>query len=356
MTYDVAVVGGGIVGAATAFELGRAGARTLLVDRADPGRATDAGAGIVSAETAAIADPAFAALARAGADYYDELLPLLPADTGWDRCGLVLVATRDSDVPSWAEIAARAPGAREIDGAEARERCPALGEVVRALFHPHAARVDGRALAAALLAGARAHGVEVREGSVDGLAGIEALDARAVVVAGGAWSPALAGALGIDAPVLPIRGQIAHLDLPDTPGTGAWPMVQQVHGHYMVPWPGGRVVVGATVEDAGFAPTTTVAGVEEVMREAQRVLPGLAGAALRELRVGLRPWSTDGLPLLGVVADAPVTSTVVVAAGHGANGLMLGPLSGRIAADLALGRTPAADPAPFAPGRFSARA
>ncbi|MFM8972872.1 MAG: NAD(P)/FAD-dependent oxidoreductase, partial [Actinomycetota bacterium] len=162
--------------------------------------------------------------------------------------------------------------------------------------------------------------------------------------------------LGLDAPVLPIRCQIAHLDLPDLPDTGAWPMVQPVHGHYMVPWPGGRVVVGATVEDAGFAPTTTVAGVEEVMREAQRVLPGLAGAALRELRVGLRPWSTDGLPLLGVVADAPVTSTVVVAAGHGANGLMLGPLSGRIAADLALGRTPAADPAPFAPGRFSARA
>ncbi|MFM8973103.1 MAG: FAD-dependent oxidoreductase, partial [Actinomycetota bacterium] len=95
----------------------------------------------------------------------------MPADTGWDRCGLVLVATRDSDVPSWAEIAARAPGAREIDGAEARERCPALGEVVRALFHPHAARVDGRALAAALLAGARAHGVEVGPGAALGHVG-----------------------------------------------------------------------------------------------------------------------------------------------------------------------------------------
>ena len=108
MTYDVAVVGGGIVGAATAFELGRAGARTLLVDRHDPGRATDAGAGIVSAETAAHGEPGFAALARAGADYYDTLLPALGDDTGWARCGLLLVATRETDIPAWEEIAARA--------------------------------------------------------------------------------------------------------------------------------------------------------------------------------------------------------------------------------------------------------
>ena len=70
--------------------------------------------------------------------------------------------------------------------------------------------------------------------------------------------------------------------------------------------------------------------------------------------VGLRPWSADGLPLLGALAAAPVGAAMFVAAGHGANGLMLGPLSGRIVADLVLGRSPVIDPAPFAPTRFSA--
>src|SRR6516164_6757952 len=104
--FDVAVVGGGLVGTATAYELARGGARTVLYDRGDAGRATDAGAGILSPETTERADPAWAALARAAGAHYDDLIPQLGGETGWSRCGILELATRDTDVPSWEALAA----------------------------------------------------------------------------------------------------------------------------------------------------------------------------------------------------------------------------------------------------------
>src|SRR5262249_28156784 len=155
-----AVVGGGIVGTATAYELTRGGARTVLYDRSDAGRATDAGAGILSPETTERSDPAWVALARAAGAHYDQLIPLLNGETGWSRCVILELATRDSDVPPWEALAARAVGAREISPDDARTMVPVLGNVVRALHHPDAARVDGRVLCAALRANLDA---EIRE-------------------------------------------------------------------------------------------------------------------------------------------------------------------------------------------------
>ena len=113
--------------------------------------------------------------------------------------------------------------------------------------------------------------------------------------------------------------------------------MQQVYGHYMVPWADHRVAVGATVEDAGFAAEVTAGGVNEIMREALRVMPGLATATLGEVRVGLRPTSVDDSPLLGPL---PGIDNVFVATGHGASGLLLGPISGQVVADLVQGKGP----------------
>src|SRR5690606_22941860 len=119
------------------------------------------------------------------------------------------------------------------------------------------------------------------------------------VIAAGAWSKALAGPIGVDIPVEPQRGQIVHLGLPGA-DTTAWPIVLAFRGHYMVPWDDSRIAVGATRgTGSGFRPHTTVAGVVEVLTEALRVAPGLAGAEIREIRVGLRPASPDGLPIIG---------------------------------------------------------
>ena len=355
--FEVVVVGGGIVGTATAYEIGRTGASTLLVDRADAGRATDAGAGILSPETAKRDNGAWIELVRAAGRHYDALLTRLGPDTGWARCGILQLATRDSDLPAWEWVAERATGATEISADEARAMVPVLGTVVRALHHPGAARVDGRVMCAALRRAAEQAGVQVRAGSVDEVRGGapatvivdgEAVGATAVVIAGGAWTRRLGRQLGVELPVGPVRGQIAHLGVADRE-TASWPIVQQVYGHYMVPWAEHRVAVGASVEEAGFAPHATAGGMNEIMREALRVMPGLASATLGEVRVGLRPTCVDDSPVLGALPGVP---NVFVATGHGANGLLLGPISGALVADQVLGRTPILDLEPFSPARF----
>jgi len=348
--FDVAVVGGGLVGTATAYELGARGVRTLLVDRSDRGRATDAGAGILSPETTKRDEPGWVDLVRAAGRHYDTLIPQLGGETGWARCGILQLATRPSDVPPWEWVAERATGAAEITADEARAMVPVLGDVVRALHHPAAARVDGRMICAALRrAAVEEHGVEVRDESV---ADVRALPADAVVIAGGAWTDEVASALGVRLPVGPVRGQIIHLGV-DGHDTASWPIVQPVFGYYLVPWADARVAVGATVEAAGFDTGVTAGGVHEVLRETLRVMPGLAPATLREVRVGLRPVSADDMPILGALPGVP---GVFVATGHGANGLLLGPVSGALVADVMCGREPAVDLAPFDPARFSVRA
>jgi D-amino-acid dehydrogenase len=172
--------------------------------------------------------------------------------------------------------------------------------------------------------------------------------AEVVVIAGGAWTPSLAAELGLVAGIRPVRGQIVHLQTGDD--TRAWPVLQPILSHYVVPWPDGRVALGATHEDVGFDARPTAGGLRQLFSEGVRVSPGLADAAFLEVRVGLRPVSHDDFPVIGPL---PGSEHVFVAAGHGANGLLLGPVTGRIVADAVAGRPPSVDLLAFAPGRFS---
>jgi D-amino-acid dehydrogenase len=170
----------------------------------------------------------------------------------------------------------------------------------------------------------------------------------AVVIAGGAWSAEWADALGIPVGVAPVRGQIVHLQLGDA-DTSVWPIAQPILGYYFVPWPNGRIAVGATVEpEAGFDARPTAAGMRQLFSWTMRAAPGLADATFLEVRVGLRPGSLDGLPLLGPV---PAVDNVFLATGYGADGLLLSPFCGQLVAHAALGRETAIDLAPFTPGR-----
>lgn len=378
--YEAVVVGGGIVGASVAYHLARAGVDVLLADRADEGRATDAGAGILSPATSSrTASETWFEFAVEAVDYYPDLNARIReeggGDTGYARPGLLSVAVDASEVEPFEAAKRRveeraerlctpAPDAfEEIPPERARELFPALARPVRALHFADAGRVDGRTFAAALVRAGETHGlaveradverIRVRDGAVAGVvADGEPYDANAVVVAGGAWSRAFGDDLGVEVPVAPQRGQIAHLDLGVTGADPAgWPMVGGFRGHYLVPWPDGQVAAGATREDdAGFAPHATAAGVREVLDEALRVAPDLAEARLAEVRVGLRPASADGLPVLGPV---PGVTGVYLATGHGPTGLQLGPYSGKLVADLVLDRDPDTDLSPFSVSRFS---
>ncbi len=202
---------------------------------------------------------------------------------------------------------------------------------------------------AQLLRSANVEQLFVSSGAVTGVSiGSETMQAGAVVLAGGAWSSVWSQALGIQLPVTPQRGQIIHLRLPAF-DTAQLPIVSAFRGHYMVPWDDHRMVVGATREFVGFQPHTTAAGIREVLGEALRVAPGLDGAEVADIRVGLRPATSDSLPVLGPV---PNVRNLYLAAGHGATGLTVGPYSGKVIADLILDKPPQVDLTAFSVTRF----
>lgn len=376
---DVAVVGAGLVGLSLAYELACLGLSVTVVDAAHPGRATDAGAGILSPATSHDTDGAlWPFLHRCGA-HYPLLLRRLEEDgadvaaTGYGVCGLLSLGLREHE-DSWfspfAEIILQRGGGdvAEISPEEARRLFPPLGPVHRALYSPSSARVDGRGMATALRTAATHRGVAFVAGSVHGVAagasgggrhvssiaiqGERNVDCAALAVAGGAWTAAMGEWLGHELPVGPTKGQIVHLGVDAE--TGSWPIAQPLLSHYLVPWPGGRVACGGTFEPgAGFSVDATAAGVHELLRECLAVAPGLAGAAYRETRVGLRPTSPDDRAVVGRV---PGWSNVWVATGHGPNGLLQGPYSARVLAHLiAELDMPAAEvplPGSFDPARF----
>ena len=119
--------------------------------------------------------------------------------------------------------------------------------------------------------------------------------------------------------------------------------------HYLLPFSDRRVVVGATRETgAGFAAYLTAGGASSVLTNALSVAPGLAQARIQEFRVGLRPATPDGEPLLGAVAGCP---GLWIATGMGPQGLTLGPYSGKLIADSILGLSSDVDLSPFTPLR-----
>ena len=355
-TADVVVIGGGLVGSALGYELVAAGADVTLVDRHDVGRATDAGAGILSPETNQDPHPDAFAFGLAAACHYESLTRRLAEDgvpdTGFAVTGSVLVAQRPGDDAVMDQavqlIHSRSPGlVHELGPREVARLFPPLAPVRRALFNPAARRVDGRTLNAGLRRAAVSRGLRVVSGgatintgrvtgTADGVTTHEGpIAAGAVIVAGGAWSAEVALALGTSLPVVPLKGQIVHLSLPDT-DSSHWPIVQPVLGFYLVPWPDGRVACGGTMEaEAGFDHRPTADGLHQLLRECLRTAPGLAQAAVVETRVGSRPATPDGRPIIGRVTGWP---NVFVATGHGAEGLLLGPYSALVVARMVLGQ------------------
>jgi D-amino-acid dehydrogenase len=375
-TCDVAVIGGGLVGAALAYELASGGTDVVLVDEHHPGRASDAGAGILSPETTWNPDQEWFSFGMASAAHYRTLMDRLAADgateTGFSECGLLLLAI-DPGEDEWfatvADLACRRSPAllREVTEDEARELFPPLGDVRRALHNPLAARVDGRLMTAALLQGARRHGLRMVEKAATGLridhgrvVGVDSdagvVSSGAVAIAGGAWSPTFGRQLDITIPVTPVKGQIVHMQLPAADDgrmvdSGRWPIVEPVLNHYLVAWPGGRVACGGTYEsDAGFDTRPTVAGLEQLLRAGLTIAPGLAGATLVDVRVGLRPVSADSLPVLGIV---PGWDNVHLVTGHGMDGLLLGPHSAALVARGIMGEATGDEVQQFSVARFT---
>jgi len=365
----VIVIGAGVLGASAAFHAALAGAQVVLVDQAHDGRATAAGAGIVCPWLSGSTDAEWCRIASAGARYLPTLVQHLAGfgehDLGYRRVGALSVASNGRDLDGIEALArarrAGAPDAGDVsrlDPRQARALFPPLHPELEAVHVSGGARVDGRLLAAALCramewqGGTRRQGgatLLVRSGCVTGACvGGEAIEADAVILAAGAWAPALLAPLGLTLAVEPQRGQITHLRLEGVE-TGSWPVVLPPGSHYLIAFEGGRVVAGATRErGTGFDCRVTAAGQAEVLNQALAVAPGLGQATLIETRVGFRPLGPDARPLLGAAAGL---KGLVIGNGMGPSGLTIGPFAGRLLAQAALGQPPDLPLEPYDPFR-----
>ncbi|MFF4529946.1 glycine oxidase ThiO [Streptomyces sp. NPDC001407] len=374
-TYDVLVVGGGVIGLVTAWRAAQRGLRTAVADPAPGGGAAGVAAGMLAAVTELhYGEQELLALNLASARRYPQFTAELEEasgqDTGYRACGTLAVALDADDRAHLRELHALQErcglDAQWLSGRECRRLEPMLAPGVRG-----GVRVDGdhqtdpRRLAGALLTACERAGVAFHRAeavrlllSGDRATGAELADGTRVgagrtVLAAGSRSGTLAGVPEhVLPPVRPVKGQILRLRVPDAYAPFLSRTVRAVvrGGHvYLVPRENGELVVGATTEELGWDTTVTAGGVYELLRDAHELVPGITELPLVETRAGLRPGSPDNAPLLGPTA----LPGLLAATGHYRNGVLLTPLTGDVMAEaLTTGRLPD-EARPFSPLRFS---
>ncbi len=402
---DVAVVGGGAIGWASAWRLAQSGASVVVVDPAPGSGASGVAAGMLAPVTEArLGDESLLALNRASWARWPGFAAAVEAASGlaigFRGDGTLVVALDADDRALLDELASRhrAMGltVEPLRGREARAIEPGLTPGVRSgLLAADEMSVDPPALVAALQVAATAAGVvlvrrrverfETAPGDdrvtgvvltvadADGLGdghgeagnrdhGDHApprsrlIAARTVVLAAGCRSGTIPGLPDhVRPPVRPIKGQVMTLRPPqgDPLLTRTVRGIVQGASIYLVPRDDGRVVVGATVEEKGWDTTATAGGAYELLRDALALVPGLDDAELVTVRAGLRPGSPDDLPMVGPSG----VDGLVVATGHHRNGILLTPVTAEAVAAVVTG-TPvpdevaACDPRRFGVGRL----
>ena len=373
---DVAIVGGGVIGLASAWRCAAAGLRVAVVDP-EPGQgASNVAAGMLAPVTEvhygeeALTNLNLSAAAR-WPSFAAELEAVGGGSVGYERGGTLLVALDADDDAVVADLVRYqlelGLAVQRLRGSECRALEAGLAPSTRGgALAEGDDRVDPRALVDALLVAADTTGVDVvRERvtsiTVDAdvvhgvtLASGDQIRAGTVVLAGGSWS---AGIDGLPAharpPVRPVKGQILTLRgrAEDAPLTRAVRGIVHGAGVYLVPRADGRVVVGATVEERGWDTRVTAGGVYELLRDAVAIVPGIDDMELTECRAGLRPGSPDNAPMIG----RGTLAGLVIATGHHRNGVLLTPVTADAVAMLCATGSLPDGMAPFDPARFDYR-
>lgn len=358
---DVLVVGGGIVGLACARELARAGMKVELLERLPAGaEASLAAAGMLSPLAETLPGPLLDAC-RESRDLWLPWASTLAEETGLsvehDASGALLVAL-DGEDEAWLDrVAAEARSVgepvEEIDGSVLSRWVPDVSPGLRrSLLLPGEHRVDNvqactvlaiaaRKAGAVLTYGAEVERIERAGSGVRVVTRDRDVETPLLVLAAGAWSGTIAGLPPL--PVRPVRGQMLLLGGVDWPWKGT---IRSQHG-YAVRRGATGLLVGATVEEAGFACHNTAGGVESLLRFTRHALPGLDNARLEATWAGLRPGTPDGLPILGPLPGWPV----IAATGHYRNGILLAPWTAREVARIAAGQA-REETGPFSPERL----
>jgi len=375
-TWDVIIIGGGIIGVSLAIALRKRGATVLVVERGEPGREASHAAGGMLVDCPLETPAALQELATASARMYPEFAHELEVESGMKvdlrEYGTILF-------PSAEHV--RIPPLRTsiLDLAHLREKEPAIaqvnpdqeppfdeGEVKISGRFPSASScgeafylkersVDPRALTAAAVKAAKHRDVDFSSGDEVTVVEVEhgraigaktaktVFAARNVVNCAGAW----AGAIGPYAiPTRPVKGQMLCLAMPSRT------LIKHVIRSpkvYLIPRSDGRLLVGATVEEAGFDKRTHPATIQRLHKTALELVPKLTDARILEDWAGLRPGTPDGLPILGTT---PIPN-YYVATGHFRDGILLAPITAQIMSDVLEGRDSGFRLSPFSVSRFA---
>jgi len=351
-TWDVIIIGGGIIGLSLAIALRKRGAQVLLIERGEPGReASHAAAGMLAdcmLETPAALQP----LATASARMYPEFAHELQDESGMN------VDLRDQGAlvfPPPEHVHER-PGftTSSLLPAPLQEMEPGLRDPGRAAIYLQERSVDPRALSAAALKAARHREVDISSGTtvrgimVDGgrVAGVHTdkttYHSPVVVNCAGAWAGQVAPH---QFPTRPVKGQMLAV-------AGAPIKLRHVIRApevYLVPRSDGRILIGATMEEKGFDKRTVPEVIRRLHSAAVAMFPALREGRVLEAWAGLRPGTPDAMPILGPVEPPGY----FVATGHFRDGILLAPITAQVMAQVAIGVRPDHDLAPFSWARFS---
>jgi glycine oxidase ThiO len=350
--WDVIIIGGGIIGLSLSIALRKRGATVLIVERGEPGReASHAAAGMLAdfpLEMPTVLQP----LASASARMYPEFVHELQDETGINvdlrDQGTIFFATTQHlhEHPS---LATDCPLPSPLSQLE-----PALGRVNLPAIYLKERSVDPRALTAAALKAARHRDVDISSGTAvtevllaNGRAsGVgtakTSYSAPVVVNCAGAWAGQLPPH---EFPTRPVKGQMLSLA-----GASRDLLRHAIRAPeiYLVPRSDGRILAGATVEEAGYDKRTDADTIQRMHQAAIHLIPALAQARMLEAWAGLRPGSPDNLPILG----ATPTPGYFVATGHFRDGILLTPVTAQVMAQMVTGGQPEYDVSAFSPARF----
>ena len=362
-TWDVIIIGAGIIGLSLAISLRKQGLRVLIVERGEPGReASHAAAGMLAGSGAEIPPP-LRVLAEESARLYPEFVHELEDESG-NRVDLrdqgTILLSSDGSSPesaarlsseqlSWLEPALAVAGRGRPRLHESREIAES-GEVTAAYLSERS--VDPRALVAAAIKAAHHREVDISSGTeVKGLLASEgrvtgvqtektSYSSTIVVNCAGAWAGCIAPHRF---PVRPVKGQMLAVV-----GGPVLKHVVRSAKVYLVPRSDWRLVIGSTLEDAGYNKQTSVNTIQQLFHAAIELAPGLSESKVHEAWAGLRPGTPDDLPILGETS----TSGYFIATGHFRDGILLAPVTAQVMTKLVLGSSPGYDLAHFASSRF----
>lgn len=328
MRDDCLIIGGGIIGLLTARELATAGANVTLIEAATIGReASWAGAGILSPLYPWRYPQAVNDLASLSQRLYPKLAIELHETTGidveWLQTGLLILDPGShDDVRQWSQTYAQ----------PWRPYHQSTGVLL-----PQIGQIRNPRLCRALHRDLIQRGVKVIEQTPverlvmenDRIIAVEAASARytpdQVVMTAGAWSGQLLQSIGIDLPVNPVRGQMLLYKAPP----GLVKHIQVKNGHYLVPRRDGHILIGSTVEQAGFDRHPTDEGREQLQAIAIDLVPELADIPIEQHWAALRPGSPKGIPYIGQWSSI---SNLYLNTGHFRNGLTLAPAAAQLLA------------------------